>query len=370
MEDNKLERNCFQHNVTTNQLIFASFTRYLRNRTVWDKLLIPPRFRPITGLYINSLLSHAKKWMELRDPVIASNLRSSTTAGLITAYVSNDHIIRGPLDAYKHIPFGPQFVLEVLKEIDVVFRSDPAARSLYRTLVLCEFGFGSRVNEFIDKDQGESPELSPESSRPVLNHAARCDDIAMQWTEGGKWLKLSEYSQFPAGTPQVATVFHDHTKNHPEGTLPISIWANPIGPTPFCVLTDLREYARLWHTTMIPHEKLFSSAKDTILRQIVKTVAVRVGFNPRRCQLRGFRSGNCTATTPDAFNDPGKAAANAQDAYSGWAQGGSKPYARGNMAAGQMKSLAIYDLSINTINDGLHRYMRFEQRAVADVHFI
>jgi hypothetical protein len=72
------------------------------------------------------------------------------------------------------------------------------------------------------------------------------------------------------------------------------------------------------------------------------------------------------ATSPDTMADPEALAARVQQHYQGWRPGGQRPYAHGLMGLGQIKSLGLYDMSINTIADTRARFMREHHRAAAD----
>ena len=73
------------------------------------------------------------------------------------------------------------------------------------------------------------------------------------------------------------------------------------------------------------------------------------------------------ATSPDAFNNPEEMAANVQQAFQGWAPGGQRPYARGLMGIGEIKSQALYDDSINRIRDVVARFNRYQFAEPGDV---
>lgn len=74
------------------------------------------------------------------------------------------------------------------------------------------------------------------------------------------------------------------------------------------------------------------------------------------------------ATSPDAFDNPGQMAANIQQQFGGWAENGQRPYAKGLMGIGMIKSLSIYDMSINTIQDIIARFNRFQYVEPGDVN--
>jgi len=72
------------------------------------------------------------------------------------------------------------------------------------------------------------------------------------------------------------------------------------------------------------------------------------------------------ASTPDAFNDPGAMVARVQQQYQGWADGGQQPYDRGLMGIGRIKSLALYNITINRVRDIVARFNRFDPIAPVD----
>ena len=362
MDANGLDRHVLQHGENVTPLVILSFIKWLRARTTYDAKLVPPRNRPITGAYIDSCITHVVKFVERHDATLSSTLRSRDSAALVRAYKHNDTIIRGPLDSYCVIPLGCEFVAMVLAEIDTSFRTDQAGRSLYRSVVLAEYGFGGRVYEILDRFHGENPDLSPESDRPYFNHAVRARDVLLRWTVDGPWLPAHTPSAFPPGPAQVAELMHDHTKNHPDGPSPVAVWCNPNGPlAPFCIVHEITEFARLWCGDIDPDQTLFVAANDHLLRRIFKTVAVQAGYNPHRTHLRGLRSGCCMTSTPDAFDASAHITDRIQQAYQGWAPDGQRPYARGLMGLGQIKSLGLYDLTLNTVQDTLARFMRHDR---------
>ena len=361
MTDNGLDRNVLQHGDTVTPLVTLSFIKWLRARTVYDEKLVPPRTRPITAGYIDSCVTHVVKHVARLNTALASTLRSADSAALLNAYRHNDTIIRGPLDSYCVIPLGCEFVTLALDAINTHFHNDPANRALYRTVVLVEYCFGGRVYEVLDRDRGENPDLSPESDRPYANHAVKARDLLLKWTSDGKWYPIHTVATFPNGPAQVAELLHDHTKNHPEGPSPVAVWFNPAGPTaPFCLLHEIDIFARLWCTGMNAEKTLFAAAEDTLLRQLYKRVATTIGFNPHRVHLRGLRSGCCMTSTPDAFDASAHITAKVQQAYQGWADNGQRPYAKGLLGLGQIKSRGLYDLTLNTVQDTLARYMRYD----------
>lgn len=281
MEANQLDRTVLQHGEHTSQLVVISFCQWLRQRTVFDELLSPPRLRPITGLYINSLVTHVVQWVAVHDSTISRTLRSATCASLIKAYDKNDTIIRGPLDAYCAYPLPCEFVKLTLAELRRRFGFDPATLALYSAVIVCEFCFGNRVYEMIDKDQGENPEIAPESDRPYINHAAHCEDVLLRWTEEGQWLSLCEYDKFPPGNPMVAQLLLPHTKNHQKGTEPAAVWANSKGPNqPFCICATLRAFADIWHASFRKGGKLFARASDGVLRYYLSPLYTHYHFRP------------------------------------------------------------------------------------------
>jgi|FrelakmetLWP11LW_1041352.scaffolds.fasta_scaffold01564_2 hypothetical protein len=362
MDENGLDRNLLQHGKNVNHMIILSFIKYLRSRTVFDDKLVPPRNRPITAGYIDSCTTHVVKFVERSNADLASTLRSRDSAALISAYKHNDTIIRGPLDSYCPIPLGCEFVALALGDIDIMFCNDPASRALYRTVVLVEYSFGGRVYEILDRFHGGNPDLSPESARPYINHAVKARDLLLRWSCEGRWHPIYTVATFPDGPAQVAELLHDHTKNHPDGPTPVAVWRNPRGhDSPFCILHELTQFAVYWCHSMAPEQTLFAAADDKLLRRIFKAVAVRIGFNPNRTHLRGLRSGCCMSSTPDAFDDSAHMTDRVQQAYQGWAPNGQRPYARGLMGLGQIKSLGLYDLTLNTVNDTLARFMRHAQ---------
>ena len=362
MADNGLDKHVLQHGAHVTPLVALSFIKWLRARMVYDDKLHPPRLRPITAGYIDSCVSHLVKFVERSNGAIASTLRSSDSAALLNAYRHNDTIIRGPLDSYCVIPLGCEFVTLVLAAIDLHFHNDAPNRALYRVVVLIEYCFGSRVYEVLDRDRGENPDLSPESDRPYVNHAVKSRDVLLKWSSDSSWYPIHAVTTFPSGPAQVAELLHDHTKNHPEGPSPVAVWFNPAGPSaPFCLLHELHEFAHLWCTDMDPEKTLFASADDRLLRGLFKRVAVQVGFNPHRTHLRGLRSGCCMTSTPDAFDPSAHITAKVQQAYQGWADNGQQPYAKGLLGLGQIKSRGLYDLTLNTVQDTLARFMRYDR---------
>ena len=266
MEEHNLDQKVLQQGARTSQLVMVSFIQWLRKRTTWDQKLVPPRFRPITSDYINSLVSQMVKWVEHRDPVISSTLRSMTSAALLKAYDKTDTIIRGPLDAYCVYPLSCEFLQQSLLELQTRYGNDPAALALHSAVLISEYCFGGRVYELLDRDRGENPEIAPESDRPFINHAAHCEDILLRWSEEGRWFPMCDVDQFPEGTPMVAQLMLKHTKNHPGGPEPVAVWANPKGPDPFCLCAALRCYADLWKDVLRRGAKLFANADETILR--------------------------------------------------------------------------------------------------------
>jgi hypothetical protein len=160
----------------------------------------------------------------------------------------------------------------------------------------------------------------------------------------------------------VVQLILDHTKNQPEGALPVALHFNP-RRGPFCFVAEAAAYARQVCAGRPRGEKLFRGARYEVLRDVLREVATACGLNPARVLVRGFRSGCCMATSPDAFADPAAVAAKVQQAYQGWADGGQRPYAKGLMGLGRVKSLDLYDPTINTVNDAVTRYMRFAEAA-------
>ena len=362
MDANQLDRTVLLHGAHITSMVVLSFIKWLRARTVYDVRLVPPRNRPITARYIDSCVTHVVKYVERSNPDLAATLRSRASTALLNAYRNNDVIIRGPLDGYCVIPLGCEFVTLALRAIDLRFHNDSANRALYRTVVLVEYCCGGRVYEILDRYRGENPDLSPESDRPYVNHAVKARDLLLRWSSGGTWHPIHAVDSFPAGPAQVAELLHDHTKNHPEGPTPVAVWFNPAGHTsPFCLLHELREFATHWCSGMDAEQTLFAAADDSTLRRIFKEVAITVGFNPHRTHLRGLRSGCCMTSTPDAFDASAHITAKVQQAYQGWADNGQQPYARGLMGLGQIKSLGLYDLTLNTVHDTLARFMRHDR---------
>ena len=362
MADNELDRSVFQHGAQVTSSVTMSFVKWLRARTIYDEKLVPPRRRPITANCIDSYVTHVVKYVERSNAELAATLRSRGCTALISAYRHNDTIIRGPLDSYCVIPLGCEFVALALRAINTHFNNDPANRALYRTVVLVEYCFGGRVYEILDRDRGENPDLSPESDRPYVNHAVKARDLLLRWGDSDTWHPAHTVATFPEGPARVAELLHDHTKNHPDGPSPVAVWANPAGHTnPFCTLYEINEFARRWCPGMAADQTLFAAADDRTLRRIFKEVAVTIGFNPHRTHLRGLRSGCCMTSTPDAFDASAHITEKVQQAYQGWADEGQRPYAKGLMGLGQIKSLGLYDLTLNTVNDTLARFMRHDR---------
>ena len=197
-----------------------------------------------------------------------------------------------------------------------------------------------------------------------VNHAAKVRDLLFRVHVDPStqvWVTASELRDaYPGKRVSVVQLMLDHTKNKPAGTQPIAVFFNPKGSTaPFCVTDALDQYARLFCAQRHRNDVLFHGARYDVLREILRMVAMACGLNPSRVLVRGFRSGCCMATSPEAFADPAAIAAKVQQAYQGWADGGQRPYDKGLMGLGQLKSLGLYDMSINTVDDMRTRYMRF-----------
>ena len=91
-------------------------------------------------------------------------------------------------------------------------------------------------------------------------------------------------------------------------------------------------------------------------REVIKHGGGNYGMNRRRVHLRGFRTGCCMTSSPDAFVNPGEMAANVQQQFQGWAPGGQQPYARGLMGIGMIKSILlnrIRDMRLVSIGSNL-----------------
>ena len=73
-------------------------------------------------------------------------------------------------------------------------------------------------------------------------------------------------------------------------------------------------------------------------------------------------------SSPDAFYDPADMAARAQQQHQGWADGGQRPYARGLMSLGRIKSESLYNESINPMRDILKRFNKYRYVEPADVN--
>ena len=267
MREKGLDQTVFQHGIIASQAVVISFIRWLRLRTRFDGKLNPPRHRPVTSDHINSLVTHLVKWVERRDSVISLSLRSPTSAALLAAYAKTDIDIRGPIDAYCIYPLSCEFLHQSLMELERRYGNDPAALALHSAVLMSEYGFGGRVYELLDPDQGKHPELAPESDREVINHSANCEDLLLRWTEEGEWYHIYEAHRFPSGIPMVAQLMLSHTKNHAKGPEPVAIWSNPKGPdSPFCVCAALLSYAVHWKGTLRRGTKLFAHADEKILR--------------------------------------------------------------------------------------------------------
>jgi hypothetical protein len=65
-------------------------------------------------------------------------------------------------------------------------------------------------------------------------------------------------------------------------------------------------------------------------------------------------------SSPDAFDNPGQLVAQVQQQYQGWSPGGQRPYARGLMGIGMIKSRSLYDMSLNRINDIVARFNKHQ----------
>ena len=72
------------------------------------------------------------------------------------------------------------------------------------------------------------------------------------------------------------------------------------------------------------------------------------------------------ASSPDAFVDPGEMVAKVQQQFQGWAEGGQRPYDKGHMGIGKVKSLSLYELNTNRIRDIVARFNRFDVNVAAD----
>ena len=365
MQAHRLGRHLLNFGATFTGRIMESFAVHLRQRMKLDANLSPPRMRPILGAYINSLISGVVKWVAIRNPTISHQLRTPRLASIIDAFNREDIETRGPDDAHCVIPLSCEFLVRVLIALDARFHNDPRSRIRYRALAIGEYVFGARVYELIDRDRGLGSPASPDTDRPVLNHAALVRDILFRVHPDDNtqlWVSAQQvattHAQFRIS---VITLYHDHTKNKPRGTAPISVWYNPHGhDAPFCAVDAFATYARTFCTSAPPETKLFANATASVLRDAIKDVARAAGLPPLRAHIRGFRSGCCMATSPDVLADPDALAARVQQQYQGWAEGGQRPYAKGLMGLGQLKSTDLYDITINPITDLVARYTRHQ----------
>lgn len=365
MKAMRLTPHLLNYGNTVTGRIIECFAVWMRERTVLDTNLSPPRRRPVTGTYINSAISGVVSWVAARNPDVAAHLRTFRLSKIIDAFNREDIATRGPDDAHCAIPLSCEFLTRVLAAIDARFANDPRSRTRYRALAIGEFVFGARVFELIDKDRSLAPQLSPSTDRPVLNHAALWRDLQLRvhLADGSqRWATPQEAATtYASCRVSVITLYHDHTKNKPKGTQPMSVWYNTRGPdAPFCAVDAFTTYARTFGALADPAAKLFAGATAGVLRNAVKAVAQASGLPPARAHIRGFRSGCCTATSPDALSDPDAAVARVQQLYQGWAEGGQRPYAKGLMGLGQLKSVDLYDVTINPIADLVARYTRHQ----------
>ena len=338
-----------------------SFAAYLRARTHFDRLLIPPRDRPILSSYINTLLTHVVKYVEPRDPSVSRQLRSPALATLLAGYHREDTEIRGPTDDHCPIPISGPLVSLVLTEITAEFDNAPHLATLYRAVLLAEYGFGSRVYELLDHDHGASAKRTRETDRSWINHAAIVDSLLFRF--GNEWVSAAHAAAYTDQPCFVVGIHPRHTKNHPDGAPPSYVWYNASGAdAPFCIVDALRRHAVAHCTGAQPTAMLFAGANDDVLRRLLKRVAARHGLNPDRVHIRGLRSGCCMATSPDTMADPEALATRVQQHYQGWREGGQRPYAHGLMGLGQIKSLGLYDMTVNTVADLRARFMRASLR--------
>ena len=365
LADKGLGADVFTHGAAVTGKVVLSFALHLRERKVHVGTLDPPRECPILGTYINGLISGLVNWLAEVHPAAAPHVRTPQLAAMIDAFTRQDiDIYRGPSDAHCNIPLGCEFVTRVLAALDTRL-PHADTRVLYRALVIAEFAFGSRVHELIDQDATRAaPRRAPHTDRPVVNHVAKVRDLCFRVHVDNStqiWVTADQLaSTYADKRVSVVQLTLDHTKNKPSGTQPISVFFNPKGPdAPFCAVDALTHYARRFCTHRYRNAALFHGAQYDLLREVLRSVATSCGLNPTRVLVRGFRSGCCMATSPEVFADPGAIAAKVQQAYQGWADGGERPYAKGLMGVGQIKSLSLYDTTINTVDDMRARYMRF-----------
>ena len=304
-------------------------------------------------------------YVTARDPTIGRQLRSPALATLLNGYRREDTETRGPSYAHCPIPLGGPFVRLAIAAIHAALETAPHLAVMYTAVLLAEYGFGSRVYEILDRDHGGDARRAPDTDRALVNHAITVGDTL--FPIDGEWRDASTVANYPDSQCRVMGLHPRHTKNHPDGAPPTHVWYNAMGPTnPFCIVDALRQHAVLHCTGDPPTAKLFKSADDDWLRRTLKRVATQCGLNPDRVHIRGLRSGCCMATSPDTMADPEALAARVQQHYQGWRPGGQRPYAHGLMGLGQIKSLGLYDMSINTIADTRARFMREHHRAAAD----
>ena len=310
---------------------------------------------PILAPTINEYCTHVVQYVKRDNERYSDRLRSKRLAAQIDKFTLEDIARRGPDDSHCTIPLGCEFTKECLDEISRRFPPDSTEFHLYRSITAMYYGVGSRVGELAEKD---SPfiRLAP-SGRAVLGHHAKTADLTVLHPSG-QWIPMSEHDRLPPD-PLAVVLSLCHTKNRKNGALPAAIYSNPKGPdSPFCIPTIVCAAAR--HLNRKPNDVFFAGVDLSVLLDIARTVARRVGFTEARIKIRGWRSGSCMSTGGDLLLSMAEAAhKRIKTTTQGWASAdGDAPYDKGSFTAAMAKSDNVYNMATNSINEGLAKYER------------
>ena len=373
-----IPENVFQLGKANVAFVTMHFAAFLRDTLMGRTTDRNGTRLPVTADYITSTVSAVISYVAKYDAEAASFMRSADLARVIQGMGARDKIQRGPRDSWCNITLGAQFVEQLLLFIDTVRYAGPSdayMRVLMRAGILMEYCWGMRVYEGLVRDQKQrrstlycdnDPEISVDTA--VADAAACCHTVTnamVSFNSGNTYTAFHAATQ-PGWAPPngAATAFVilqlDSSKNHPQGEPPKVIFTNAHAPhaVQFCLVDALRALAA--HPR--PHpvaatSHLLHGLSATALRDAVKTVATRVGLDPRRCHIRGLRIGCCSATTPAVLDIAGALQANVRDVAQGWQPGGNAPYAREDVSVGVLKSIQLYDSRTNTIVDTVQRFV-------------
>ena len=376
-EAKNIPRDIFERNAATIALVTKCFAMHLRDAITGRTRDHLGNRLPPTAAYITSTVSGVKSFVEKYDAAAAAHMRSPDLSRVIAGLGKRDKISRGPRDTWCNITLGAEFVERLLAHVDTALYADnPYMRILMRAGILMEYCWGVRVYEgLVQPTSQPKSDLYCENDPEVTIDTAAADVAACCHTITADMVALRYGNAFvpfhvattpgwtPPGNarPDLVTLHLASSKNHPDGEPPRAIYPNthPTGAVQYCLVDAMLALAA--HSRPHPmgaRAHVLHGLPAPALRAAIKTVAANAGLAPHRCHIRGLRIGCCSATTPKVLDLAGALQQSVRNTAQAWgSETGSNPYSHGQLDAGMLKSMQLYDRSISSIAETVYRFM-------------